>query len=340
MFKKVHFPCVRLGALVMLQFDLECHLFLPTLIKKTKIIYMAKASSSGHKLGQLIGDWWEEHFVLPLLEEIADELDLYLDHRFKDRKCRGGSKIIWEDENSNSVDYDFVLELNGSDEDKGIPVGFIEVFWRRGARHSKDKARDDSGKLMPMRQTYPTARYLGIAACGSLTEPAREYIKLRDIDLFYVPKGKIIEAFEENGLIIDYPDKLSEAEKTKLANDFGENFDGSKKQKVSTSLRKVVGKATLKSYKSKITSSLSALPQEIRFQEASKSEYRSFESVKKATAFLKNPKFKHEKGDENYYYEITYSDGYEFKREVASLTKLRELHTELVKLINHMESIS
>jgi hypothetical protein len=301
---------------------------------------MAKASSSGHKLGQLVGDWWEEHVVLPMLSDIANELDLYLDHRFSERRCRKGSKIIWEDENGNEVDYDFVLELNGSDEKVGIPVGFVEVFWRRGARHSKDKARDDSGKLMPMRQTYPTARYLGVAACGSLTQPAREYIKLRDIDLFYVPKSKIIEAFAENGLIMDYPDKLSEEEKAKLAEDFGNSFDLETKKQVFDTLKEVIGKATIQSYKSKIKSSLSALPQEIRFQEASKSEYQSFESIKKATDFLKNPDFEYEEGDESYYYEITYSDGYEFQREVDSLTKLRELHTELVKLINHMEDIS
>ena len=301
---------------------------------------MAIASSSGHKLGQLVGDWWEEFVVLPLLNEIAKELDLYLDHRFRERNSREGSKIIWEDENGNKVDYDFVLELNGSDNKEGIPVGFVEVFWRRGARHSKDKARDDSGKLMPMRQTYPTARYLGVAACGSLTEPAREYIKLRDIDLFYVPKSKIIEAFSKNELTIDYPDKLSEEEKAKLAEEFGNGFDNKMKKNVSDTLKKVIGKATIQSYKSKISSSLSALPQEIRFQEANKSEYQSFESIKKATEFLKDPEFEYKEGDESYIYEITYSDGYEFSREVDSLTKLRELHTELVKLINHMEKIS
>ncbi|MCH2450967.1 MAG: hypothetical protein MK198_12590 [Gracilimonas sp.] len=301
---------------------------------------MAKASSSGHKLGQLVGDWWEEYVVLPLLADIAKDLDLYLDHRFRERSCREGAKIIWEDENGNKVDYDFVLELNGSDKKEGIPVGFVEVFWRRGARHSKDKARDDSGKLMPMRQTYPTARYLGVAACGSLTGPAREYIKLRDIDLFYVPKSKIIEAYSKNGLTIDYPDRLGEEEKAKLAEEFGNNFDNKMKKKVSDTLKKVIGKATIQSYKSKISSSLSALPQEIRFQEANKSEYQSFESIKKATEFLKNPHFEYKEGDESYIYEITYSDGYEFSREVDSLTKLRELHTELVKLINHMEKIS
>jgi hypothetical protein len=72
-------------------------------------------SSSGHKLGQLVGDWYEQHFVLPLLQKVADHLKVYLDHRFRKRTAREGDKIIWLDEDGNGVDYDFVMELDGSD---------------------------------------------------------------------------------------------------------------------------------------------------------------------------------------------------------------------------------
>ena len=51
-------------------------------------------ASAGHKLGQLIGDWFEEYFVLPLLTGVADGLRLYLDHRFRARSARG-EKILW-----------------------------------------------------------------------------------------------------------------------------------------------------------------------------------------------------------------------------------------------------
>jgi hypothetical protein len=37
-------------------------------------------ASAGHKVGQLVGDWFEEYFALPLLQEVANELRLYLDH--------------------------------------------------------------------------------------------------------------------------------------------------------------------------------------------------------------------------------------------------------------------
>jgi hypothetical protein len=81
-------------------------------------------SSAGHKLGQLVGDWFEEHFVLPLLLKVADHLKLFLDHRFRTRKCRESQKIVWADEEGNRVDYDFVMELDGTDDKKGIPVAF------------------------------------------------------------------------------------------------------------------------------------------------------------------------------------------------------------------------
>ena len=67
-----------------------------------------KGASSGHKLGQLVGDWFEEKVATYLLSRVANELNLFLDHRFKERNCRSG-KIIWEDLDNNNVDYDFVL---------------------------------------------------------------------------------------------------------------------------------------------------------------------------------------------------------------------------------------
>ncbi len=45
-------------------------------------------SSSGHKLGQIVGNWFEERVAVYLLDRVAGELNLFLDHRFKSRKCR------------------------------------------------------------------------------------------------------------------------------------------------------------------------------------------------------------------------------------------------------------
>lgn len=43
-----------------------------------------------------------------------------------------------------------------------------------------------------MKDTYPTARVLGIVSAGNFTTPARELVRSRGVELFYVPKEHII----------------------------------------------------------------------------------------------------------------------------------------------------
>jgi len=298
-----------------------------------------KNASSGHKLGQLIGDWYEEYFVLPLLKKAADALDLFVDSRFIEREVRDG-KILWKDIDENSVDYDFVLELGGTREKLGAPVAFIECFWRRGARHSKDKARDDSGKLMPMRDTYPTARFLGIVSAGDFTKPARDLVISREIDLFYVPKDKIVNAFSSCGLIMDYPDKLAEDDKAKIVEKFDQEFDNKKKEEVQACLLKLIGDAAINSYVDRLRARLSALPQEIRFILRQDSSPIVFESISDASKFLESPNFNMNAPTESYLYQITYSDGTEFEKAVDDIEILKELHEQITQLTNHMNELA
>ena len=296
-------------------------------------------ASSGHKLGQLIGDWYEEYFVLPLLETVASDLDLYVDSRFRKRSVRSG-KILWEDLDENAVDYDFVLELGGTDDNKGVPVAFIECFWRRGSRHSKDKARDDSGKLMPMRDTYPTARFLGIVSAGDFTSPARELVRSRDIDLFYVPKQKVVDAFLACGLVMDYPDKLAEDQKSAIVEAFDDAFDETQKKNVQQNLVALIGDAATKSYSNRVSAALSALPQEIRFIVHHDSQPLTFDTVDAATEFLKDPSFNMTDPTMSYTYQIEYSDGSEFEKSASDVDELRKLHKQIAELTAHMNAIA
>lgn len=296
-------------------------------------------ASAGHKLGQLIGDWHEEYFVLPLIQKVGKALDLYVDSRFVQRSVRQG-KILWKDLDGNSVDYDYVLEIGGTGDKVGIPVGFIECFWRRGSRHSKDKARDDSGKLMPMRETYPTARFLGIVSAGDFTKPARELVRSREIDLFYIPKDKIVSAFNQCNLVMDYPDKLPESEKAELAEKFEKDFSKKKKGEVQKALKKLVGKATISTYVDRVRATLSALPQEIRLILRHDSVPITFKSVSDATAFFDSPKFEMTEPEEKYLYQVTYSDGSEFEKMVDSIEELKGLHEQITFLTDHMNNLS
>ena len=216
-------------------------------------------TSAGHRLGQIVGDWWETSVVLPTLQKIAVDLGLFLDNRTIQRGFRG-SKVQWRDDDGNSVDYDFVLELNGSVDERGIPVAFFESFWRSGARHSMDKARDDTNKLLPMRDTYATARFLAIAACGEFTAPAREYVKSRSVELLFIPKERIVSAFKADGLIIAYEDNLSEEGKAKLVIDLDAKFSGKLEDKVSANLTALCGATTFSSFESRVKGALTATP--------------------------------------------------------------------------------
>ncbi|NLF08249.1 MAG: hypothetical protein GX594_09755 [Pirellulaceae bacterium] len=294
-------------------------------------------ASAGHKLGQLVGDWFEEYLVLPLLENVAKGLHLYLDHRFHTRDARG-DKILWNDEEGNSVDYDFVMELGGKNHTIGIPVAFFECFWRRGSRHSKDKARDDSGKLAPMSSVYPTARFLGIIAAGDFTQPARQLVISRGIDLFYVPKDKIIAAFSSLGIAMDYPDRATEENKQLLSRQFSRSLTNAAKRKAANKLRQLLGKPAIDTYLDRVRGALGATPQEIRFFGRRESSPRTFETIPEATSFLQKPDFDFQNPTETYLYQITYSNGAEFERQVESLEELRALHEQTDMLANHIAS--
>lgn len=295
-------------------------------------------SSSGHKLGQLVGDWFEETIAESLLQSVAASLGLYLDHRFRVRNSRSG-KIIWSDLDGNRVDYDFVLELGGTDDVKGVPLAFFETFWRRGARHSKDKARDDSGKLVPMRETYPTARVLGIISAGDFTRPAQELVRSRGIDLFYIPKDSICKAWADCGVPIDYNDSASEEEKSRIADAVSVRLTGQKKIEIKQRLIGIVGRAVLDSYVQRIIAGIAALP--VKFQITSYLMGRPsvFDNAEEAREFLIR-EYSHSSPDEMIHlfnYEVIFSDGNMFSRGRLSPEHALNLHLSVCKVASFFD---
>lgn len=283
--------------------------------------------SSGHKLGQLVGDWFEQYVAVLLLEKVAHQLGLYLDHRHKKRSCRSG-KIIWSDLDGNNVDYDFVLELGGTDSEIGIPLAFFETFWRRGARHSKDKARDDSGKLMPMRETYPTARVLGIIAAGDFTRPAQELVRSRSIDLFYIPKAKITEAWELCGVPMDYDDSADEVVKAKIADNANEKLTDKKQQAICQRLVNIVGKAAFDSYVQRVVAGVAAVPIEYHITPVYIGKTMMFSSYQDALDYLRDSLEKKTVTEPTlaFKYEVVFSDGNLFERESLNRDATIDLH--------------
>jgi hypothetical protein len=296
-------------------------------------------ASSGHRLGQLVGNWYEEHVARPVLEDVAKRLGLHCESRWS----TAGEKVLWEDADGNAVDYDFVFELREKPDERGIPVAFFETFWRRGSRHSKDKARDDSGKLVYMRDTYPTARALAIVAGGDFTRPAQDLVRSRGIELWYTSKDNVLSAWADEGMVIDYPDKSAEAVKQKITAAVEERLqkDPELQERVARRLFERIGKASIESFTSRVFSILSAVPQEfiVHIQET---RAQSFASLGEITSFLQGPEPTNMIGDmvRSYRYEVLFGDGDVFFRDGLQWEELRKLHSELKVLIDHMEAVA
>jgi len=294
-------------------------------------------SSSGHKLGQLIGDWFEEYIAARLLQVVANNLNLYLDHRFKKRNCRG-DKILWQDLDGNEVDYDFVLELGGTDYKKGIPLAFFETFWRRGARHSKDKARDDSGKLLPMKGTYPTARVLGIISAGDFTKPAQELVYSRGIDLFFIPKEQICQAWRNQGIEIDYHDNSSEQIKQQITQQviFALSYSNIK-ENIAHQLIENIGNAVFNSYINRIIANISAIPIRYQITIVYLREPIYFENPEEVRTYLQSchqsPNFINTACKFNY--AAIYSDGAMFERSYLTTQQALEIHDAVAQVAKY-----
>ena len=106
------------------------------------------AQSPSHKFGQIIGQILE-NTMIKYLQEFAKKHDLYLDTT-GERKARKGKKVSWTDSFGNKHDLDFVLERGGSEIVIGTPVAFIESAWRRYTKHSRNKAQEIQGAILPL----------------------------------------------------------------------------------------------------------------------------------------------------------------------------------------------
>jgi hypothetical protein len=193
---------------------------------------------------------------------------------------------------------------------------------------------------MPMRDAYPTARFLGIVAADDFTAPARALVQSRRIDLFYVPKAKIVSTFRKHGLEIDYPDRHPEDQKAQLAEAFERGLTADVKQNAAATLRELIGETSINTYVDRVRAALGALPQELRFIAQRQSQPVVFASIPEATEFLKSPAFDFGSPRENYIYEITYSDGTDFERPVGTLDDLRALHADIARLAQHVAALT
>jgi len=173
------------------------------------------AESPAHKFGQVIGGLLES-VIRPQLEAFCQQHGLYLDYQGRDRPARRGRKVAWQDQYGNTHDLDFVIEQHGTDEAIGQPIAFIEVAWRRYTKHSRNKAQEIQGAILPLAEKYNwNSPYLGTVLAGVFTEGSLEQLKSHGFHVLYFPYETLTAAFEAEGINIrfdeDTPDETFRA---------------------------------------------------------------------------------------------------------------------------------
>lgn len=169
------------------------------------------AESPSHRFGQIIGETLERA-VRPIFEAIANQLGVYLDGK-GERKARGTRrKVAWVDGKGNTHDLDYVFEFGGSDEQIGSPGAFIEIAWRRYTKHSRNKAQEIQGAILPLAELFSARRpFLGVVLSGVFTVGSLSQLRSHGFTVLYFPYESIIAAFATAGIDALYDEDTSDA---------------------------------------------------------------------------------------------------------------------------------
>ena len=154
------------------------------------------ATSPSHRFGQIIGDLLEE-IMTPELEKFCSEHRLYLDKKGKRGEARKGKKVSWVDKFGNTHDLDFVIEKGGTKDVRGRPLAFIEAAWRRYTKHSRNKAQEIQGALLPIAEKHDWDKpFLGVVLAGVFTDGSVHQMKSSGFEVMLFPYNTITDAFK------------------------------------------------------------------------------------------------------------------------------------------------
>ena len=170
------------------------------------------AQSPAHRLGQIIGGQLEAA-IYKLLQEVAVEFGMYLDFKHARPARSGKKKVAWKDSRGNTHDLDYVIEEGGSEDTLGRPRALIESAWRRYTKHSRNKAQEIQGAIMPLAETYNDYHpFLGVVLGGVFTEGSLKQFQSYGFHLVYCPYETILQAFASEGIDASSDEDTTEAE--------------------------------------------------------------------------------------------------------------------------------
>jgi len=173
------------------------------------------AESAAHRFGQIIGDLLEE-ILEPELRRFCESKSLFLDRKGLRPDVRSGKKVSWEDKFGNRHDLDFVVEKPAEDDTQGRPLAFIEAAWRRYTKHSRNKAQEIQGAIVPLAETYSRdAPFLGAVLAGEFTAASLEQLRSHGFAVVHFAYADVVRAFRSVGIDASFdestPDKAFRA---------------------------------------------------------------------------------------------------------------------------------
>ena len=170
------------------------------------------AISYSHKFGQIIGDLLEVA-IKPFLQYFADQHGLFLDVKGVRTLREKRQKVSWFDAEGNKHDLDFVLEKDGSQTTQGIPVAFIEAAWRRYTKHSRNKAQEIQGAILPLAARYHSSHpFKGVILAGDFTTDALTQLRSSGFTVLYFPYQTVLTAFRAFGIEAGFDEQTPEAD--------------------------------------------------------------------------------------------------------------------------------
>lgn len=186
------------------------------------------AESKSHKFGQIIGDMLEAS-IEPIFLDFAKSHNLYLDKKGY-RPARSGKKVAWVDKFKNEHDLDYVFEKGGSENKIGTPVAFIEIAWRRYTKHSRNKAQEIQGAIMPLVSTHQdVAPFYGAILAGVFTNGALTQLVSQGFTTLYFPYATVVAAFQSVGIDARFDEDTPEADLSKKVDEWNKLDDGKHK---------------------------------------------------------------------------------------------------------------
>lgn len=87
----------------------------------------------------------------------------------------------------------------------GTPVAFIEVAWRRYTKHSRNKAQEIQGAILPLAEKYQWSNpFLGAILAGVFTDGSLEQLRSLGFHVLYFHYETIVAAFASESIDVAF----------------------------------------------------------------------------------------------------------------------------------------